>query len=107
MMLTRLAAAPWLILGIAASASAQNYPAKPVRIVMPFPAGASANDVVGRALAQRLSEPLGQQVIFDNRSGAAGTVGSEMVAKSAPDGYTLLLGATGPLTIAPSVYPKL
>ncbi len=58
MMLTRLAAAPWLILGIAASASAQNYPAKPVRIVMPFPAGASANDVVGRALAQRLSEPL-------------------------------------------------
>jgi tripartite-type tricarboxylate transporter receptor subunit TctC len=92
---------------LSAAAFAQNFPTKPLRIIMPFPAGTSVNDVLGRALAQRLSEPLGQQVIFDNRSGAAGTIGSEMVAKAPPDGYTLLLAATGPLTIAPFVYRKL
>ena len=87
--------------------SGQAYPTRPVRIVMPFPAGTSSNDVLGRALALRLSEPLGHQVIFENRSGAGGTIGTEMVAKAPPDGYTLLLAVTGPLTIAPSVYPKL
>ena len=92
---------------VSASTFAQNYPNRPLRIVMPFPAGTSVNDVLGRALAQRLSEPLGQQVIFDNRSGAAGTIGTELVAKSPPDGYTLLLAVTGPMTIAPFVYPKL
>ena len=96
-----------LLAAFASGAAAQNFPNKPLRIIMPFPAGTSVNDVLGRALAQRLSEPLGQQVIFDNRSGAAGTIGSEMVAKSPPDGYTLLLAATGPLTIAPFVYRKL
>ena len=96
-----------LLLLLPALAWAQPFPNRPLRIIMPFPAGGSVNDVIGRALAQRLDEPLGQQVIFDNRSGAAGTVGSEMVAKSPPDGYTLLLGVTGPLTIAPHVYPKL
>ncbi len=83
------------------------YPTKPLRIIMPFPAGTSVNDVLGRALSQRLAEPLGQTVIFDNRSGAGGTLGTELVAKSPPDGYTLLLGVTGALTIAPFVYPKL
>ena len=96
-----------LLLAVVLQAHAQNFPNRPVRLIMPFPAGTSVNDVLGRALAQRLSEPLGQQVIFDNRSGAAGTIGSEMVAKSPPDGYTLLLAATGPMTIAPFVYPKL
>jgi len=97
-----------VILGLfSISAFAQNFPNRPLRIVMPFPAGTSVNDVLGRALAQRLAEPLGQPVIFDNRSGAAGTIGSEMVAKSPPDGYTLLLAVTGPMTIAPFVYPKL
>ena len=91
----------------ASTGSGQAYPTRPVRIVMPFPAGTSSNDVLGRALALRLSEPLGQQVIFENRSGAGGTIGTEMVAKAPPDGYTLLLAVTGPLTIAPSVYPKL
>ncbi len=91
----------------AACVQAQSFPTRPVRIIMPFPAGTSVNDVLGRALAQRLSEPLGQQVIFDNRSGAGGTVGTELVAKSPPDGYTLLLGVTGALSIAPFVYPKL
>ncbi len=90
-----------------AAVCAQNFPTRPLRIIMPFPAGTSVNDVLGRALAQRLAEPLGQTVIFDNRSGAGGTVGTEMVAKSPPDGYTLLLGVTGALAIAPFVYPKL
>lgn len=109
MMLIKNAAAAGLLalVVMAANAHAQNFPTRPVRIIMPFPAGTSVNDVLGRALAQRLSEPLGQQVIFDNRSGAGGTLGSEMVAKSPPDGYTLLLAATGPMTIAPFVYPKL
>ena len=89
------------------SALAQNFPVKPLRMVLPFPAGTSVNDVLGRALAQRLTESLGQQVIFDNRAGAAGTVGTEYVAKSPPDGYTLLVGVTGSLTIAPFVYPRL
>ena len=92
---------------IAASTWAQNFPTKPIRMVLPFPAGTSVNDVLGRALAQRLAEPLGQTVIFDNRSGAGGTVGTELVAKAPPDGYTLLVGVTGALTIAPFVYPKL
>ena len=106
---TRLAATLLLLLlpWMSPTGFAQNFPNRPLRIIMPFPAGTSVNDVLGRALAQRLSEPLGQQVIFDNRSGAAGTVGSEMVAKSPPDGYTLLLAVTGPMTIAPFVYAKL
>ena len=94
-------------LGVPLPVLAQSFPTRPLRIVMPFPAGTSVNDVLGRALAQRLAEPLGQQVIFDNRAGAAGTIGSELVAKAPPDGYTLLLGVTGPLSIAPAVYPKL
>ena len=107
-MIAKRNAVPFLLaLSVSLSTLAQNYPNRAVRIIMPFPAGTSVNDVLGRALAQRLSEPLGQQVIFDNRSGAAGTIGSEMVAKSPPDGYTLLLGVTGPLTIAPFVYRKL
>lgn len=99
-------AASWL-LSTAVIAYAQNFPTKPIRLVLPYPAGTSVNDVLGRALAQRLSEPLGQQVIFDNRPGAAGTIGSEFVAKSPPDGHTLLVAVTGALTIAPFVYPKL
>lgn len=95
------------LLTISTIASAQTFPVKPIRMVLPFPAGTSVNDVLGRALAQRLAEPLGQQVIFDNRSGAGGTLGTELVAKSPADGYTLLVGVTGALTIAPFVYPKL
>lgn len=90
-----------------AQAPAGAFPNRPVRLVMPFPAGTSVNDVLGRALAQRLSEPFGHQVIFDNRAGAGGTVGTELVAKSPPDGYTLLLATTGPMSIAPFVYRKL
>jgi tripartite-type tricarboxylate transporter receptor subunit TctC len=91
----------------AATGAAQGYPNRPVRLIMPYPAGSSSNDIMGRALAIRLSEQLGQQIVFDNRAGASGTLGTEMVAKAQPDGYTLLLGINGPLAISPSVYPKL
>jgi tripartite-type tricarboxylate transporter receptor subunit TctC len=104
----KIHAAAAALLGLApAVALSQAFPAKPIRMVLPFPAGTSVNDVLGRALAQRLVEPLGQQVIFDNRSGAGGTVGTELVAKSPADGYTLLIGVTGALSIAPFVYSKL
>src|SRR5262245_4395394 len=107
MTLTRNTLAALLFFFLAVPVQAQNFPNRPLRIIMPFPAGTSVNDVLGRALAQRMTEQLGQQVIFDNRSGAGGTLGTEMVAKSPPDGYTLLLGVTGALTIAPFVYQKL
>ncbi len=79
-----------LLMVIAGSAAAQNYPVKTVRLVAPFPPGGSV-DVVGRLLAVKLSENLGQQVLVENRSGASGNIGTEFVAKSAPDGYTLII----------------
>ena len=81
-------------------ASAQAYPNKPIRMIIPFPPGGS-NDVVGRAIAQQLSERLGQGVVIDNRGGAGGIIGTEQAAKSPPDGYTLLLISTAfPTSIA-------
>src|SRR5215470_15174612 len=71
-------------------AAAEEYPARPVRLIIPFPAGGS-NDVVGRLVATYLGERLGRQLVVDNRSGAGGVIGTEAVAKSPPDGYTLLL----------------
>ena len=73
-------------------ASAQAYPTKPVRMIVPFPPGGPA-DIIGRVLAQKLSEPLGQQVIVDNRAGASGNIGAEAVARAPGDGYTILMGA--------------
>jgi len=87
-------------------AGAQAYPVKPVRIVVPFPAG-GASDQAGRLVSQRLPELLGQQAIVENRSGAGGTVGAELVAKSAPDGYTLLVGNIGVIAVSPSLFSKL
>lgn len=85
------------------TASAQQYPSKPVRFVIPYPAGSSSNDIFGRVLALRLSDSLGQQFVVDNRSGASGHIGGELVAKAVPDGYTLLLGTNGGIAISPSV----
>ena len=75
------------------SALAQTYPAKTVRVVIPWPAGGS-NDVVGRLVMQKLSESLGQQFIIDNRGGASGSIGADVVAKAAPDGYTIMVHST-------------
>ena len=90
-----------------AGAGAAAYPERPIRLVVPYPPGASTNDILGRALAPRLAARLGQQVVVDNRAGASGTLGSELVAKAAPDGYTLLVAVASPLALGPSVYPKL
>ena len=101
----KLAAA--LALALFAGAAAAAYPERPIRLVVPYPPGASTNDILGRALAVRLSARLGQQVVVDNRPGASGTLGSELVAKAQPDGYTLLVAVASPLSLGPSVYPKL
>jgi tripartite-type tricarboxylate transporter receptor subunit TctC len=90
----------------AAGATAQTYPAKPIRLVVPFPAGGTT-DILAREVGQRLSASLGQPVVIDNRPGAAGNIGSELVAKSAPDGYTLLMATVGTHAINPSLYAKL
>jgi tripartite-type tricarboxylate transporter receptor subunit TctC len=80
-------------LSFAPAAGAQNYPVKPVRVVIVFPPGGS-NDVVGRIVFQKMSENLGQQFVIENRGGAAGTIGSEVVANSPPDGYTIMVQST-------------
>lgn len=90
----------------AANACGQSYPAKPIRLVVPFPPGGPA-DGVARPLAQKLTEALGQPVVIDNRAGATGTIGAALVAKSAPDGYTLLLGTSNELSMSPGLYDKL
>lgn len=90
----------------AATAHAQTYPAKSIRLVVPFPPGGPA-DALARPLAQKLSESLGQPVVVDNRPGATGTIGASLVAKSLPDGYTLLLGTSNELTMSPGLYEKL
>ena len=102
-----------LVLGIALSAAlsatpvhAQSYPTKPIRLVVGFQPG-GPTDIVARIVAQKLSPALGQQVIVDNRAGAAGTVGADAVAKSPGDGYTLLLGTISMLGLAPSTFPNL
>jgi tripartite-type tricarboxylate transporter receptor subunit TctC len=90
-----------------AQAQADGYPSRPIRFVVPFPPGSSTNDILGRGMAQRLTAALGQQVVVDNRPGAGGTTGSEIVAKAPPDGHTLLVAIAGPLTVAPSVYKQI
>lgn len=88
------------------SAAAQNYPNRPITLIVPFPAG-STTDLVGRILADRLGDALGQRVVVDNRGGAGGVVGTEAVMRAEPDGYTLLMGTIGTHAINPYVYPKI
>ncbi len=89
-----------LAIVLSADAIAQNYPSKPLTLVVPFPPGA-ATDVFARAAGRRIGELMNVQVIILNRDGASGTIGTEMVAKAAGDGYTLLWGSSGPLAISP------
>ncbi|AMG46314.1 Bug family tripartite tricarboxylate transporter substrate binding protein [Achromobacter ruhlandii] len=97
----------WLGAGlISVAVAAGAYPDRPVKLIVPFPAG-GATDLMARSLAQGLGEKLGQTVVVENRGGAGGTIGAEAVASAAPDGYTLLYSTMGVLTINPSLYPKL
>jgi tripartite-type tricarboxylate transporter receptor subunit TctC len=95
-----------LVMGalLAAMPVAFAYPTKPVRLIVAFPAGGST-DIIGRLVAQKLSERLGQQVIVDNRGGAGGMIGTEIAARSNPDGYTLTMGTTSTHVIAPAAFP--
>lgn len=89
----------------AAAAQAQNYPTRPVRMVVPFGPG-GASDFVARIIAPKLGQELGQQIVIDNRSGAAGNIGVEVAARASADGYTVLLGNVGTMAINPNVFPK-
>lgn len=108
----RNVAAPAVLLGIVMSCAvtssvlAQAYPSKPIKLVIPFPPGGST-DVIGRLLGQKLSDTLGQSVVVDNRGGAGGVIGADFVAKSLADGYTILIGTPGAITISPSLQSKL
>lgn len=86
--------------------SAQGYPGKSIRMIVPFPPGGPA-DILSRAIGQKLTESWGQPVVIDNRSGAGGIIGSDIVAKAAPDGYTLLMGFVGTHAINASLYSKM
>jgi tripartite-type tricarboxylate transporter receptor subunit TctC len=95
-----------LIGSMIAPLCAQTYPSKPLRLIIPFPGGGGGADYVGRVIGQKLAERLGQPVVIENRPGAAGNIGIELVAKAQPDGYTILI-TTPSLTISPSLYKKL
>ena len=88
-------------------ALAQVYPDHPITFVIPYPPGSSTNDILGRLMAKRLSEKLGQQVVPENRAGASGNLGSMLVAKSPPNGYTLLVGVAAPLAVGPNINKNL
>ena len=100
------AAALLALLCVHATVHAQDYPSRTVRIVIPFPPGGTS-DILARTLAQKLTEEWGQQVIAENRPGAAGNIASEYVAKAKPDGYTLLINTVGTHAINPAIYPNL
>lgn len=85
---------------------AQSYPSKPIRVVVPFPAG-GATDLFARVLSQKLGEKLGSSVVVENRPGAGGTIGADLVAKSSPDGYALLLATSSTHSIGPSLNPRM
>jgi tripartite-type tricarboxylate transporter receptor subunit TctC len=102
----RLACAGACALAFAASASAQQYPSKPIRLVVPLAPG-GPSDILARTMAQTMSPGLGQPIVVDNRTGAGGTIGVDIVAKSPPDGHTMLLVALATYTITANMYAKL
>jgi tripartite-type tricarboxylate transporter receptor subunit TctC len=104
--LLRGLAASILLAGVAPAALAQAYPSKMIRFVVPYPPGGPL-DAIARLLAEKMREGLGQQVIVDNKPGAGGNIGADAVAKSAPDGYTIVMGAVATHAINPSLYAKM
>jgi tripartite-type tricarboxylate transporter receptor subunit TctC len=105
-----ITALAWVLFGwlavVSLAAAAETYPSKPIRLVVPFPPGGSL-DVVARAIGQKLTDAWGQPVIVDNRPGAGGNIGADLVAKSAPDGYTILEGALSTHAVNVSLYSKM
>src|SRR5262245_21970706 len=91
---------------VSLAAAAQPYPTKPVRFVIPYPPG-GGSDTIGRPLAHKLTESLGQQVVVENRGGANGNIGMEAAARAAPDGYTLVFALSAQLAINPALYQKI
>src|SRR4051812_5803168 len=91
---------------LATSHALAAYPERSIRIIVPYAPGGNI-DITARTIAPGMSDALGQQVVIDNRGGAGGTLGTEIGAKAAPDGYTLTLGSTGTLSTAPPLYPKM
>jgi tripartite-type tricarboxylate transporter receptor subunit TctC len=95
-----------ILLGLGVQAQADDYPSRPIKIIVPYAAGATT-DLMARLVAEKLRDKLGQPVIVDNRSGAGGNIGAEIVSRAAPDGYTLLLSAAGPLVLNKNLYSNL
>jgi tripartite-type tricarboxylate transporter receptor subunit TctC len=104
--LVRVVVTAGILAFVALSAAAQNYPAKPIRIVAPYPPG-GPTDILARIIGQKMYEDWGQPVVVESKPGAGGNVGTDYVARAAPDGYTLLMGASGPLAINVTLFSKL
>jgi tripartite-type tricarboxylate transporter receptor subunit TctC len=102
----RIAVAVVFGAGAAGAAQAQSYPAKPIRMIVPFSPG-GPNDIIGRTVGQKLTETWGQPVVIENRGGSGGTIGVDAGAKSPADGYTIIMGGSSNLAVAPSLYAKL
>jgi len=92
-----------ILVALSLPAAAQDYPTRPITLVVPYAAG-GGNDAMARIVADKMSRTLGQQIVVENRAGAGGTIATRQVAKSAPDGYTLVIGGTGTLAVNPTLY---
>jgi tripartite-type tricarboxylate transporter receptor subunit TctC len=106
MKLLSLAVAALSTFALVSSARAESYPARTIRMIVPYPAGGTS-DVLARVLAKKMGDGMGQAIVIENVGGAAGTIGAGNVARAAPDGYTLLFGYATQFTIAPAIYPNL
>jgi tripartite-type tricarboxylate transporter receptor subunit TctC len=101
----RMLLAAAVLVCVAAPAAGQDYPSRPITLIVPYAAG-GGNDVMARIVAERMSKSLGQQIVIENKGGAGGSIATRQIAKSAPDGYTLGLGGTGTHAINPTLYPN-
>ena len=95
-----------VLAGVTTTVRAQDYPTRPIRLIVPFAAGGAA-DATARILGKKVGDALGQTFVIENRGGGNGGIGTEVVKSADPDGYTLLLGQSGPISINPGIYPKL